>query len=123
MLKKLILLGLVVFLLGFTPQTTSVSSGWITICDANTSNYSNVTFHVHNTGSTNPLTACRVQAFVGPDVATDWKDVTTTWAECNALAAGGNTYWSVSGSSFSKLRVQAQSTLGTTTYCRPFGTK
>ena len=122
MLRKIAILGFAVLLLGFTPQNTTVSSGWITICDANVSNYSNLTFHVKNTGVTNPLTACRVQAFVGPPSA-DWKDVTTTWAECNSLATSAYTYWSVSGSSFSKLRVQAQSTLGTTTYCRPFGTK
>jgi len=118
----LLLAILAILFLGFTPQTTTVDASWKTVCEQNASEYPNVTFHVHNTGLTNPFTACRVQVFIGP-LATDWEDVTINWTACNSLAAGASSTWSITGSSYSKFRMQVQSTIGTTCYCRPYATR
>ena len=104
----------------FAPSTTpTITASWITICEASTERFPNITFAVSNTGA-NPFTACRVQAWAGP-TATDWKDISTTWAECTTLAASASSLWSIAGNSYLRLRVQVQSTAGTSAYCKPSG--
>lgn len=120
MLRKLFVIAAALFALAWKwdPQTTTVSAAWVTVCQAtDIGAANNVSFKLHNTGA-NPLTDCRVQFWTGPGV-NDWADVTTTWA--TDLAAGGKTSWEISGNSFERLRVQAQSAAGTTLYCRPYG--
>lgn len=119
-MKKLVLF-LAFVLFGFGAQTTTVTSAWTTVCDSNISGYTNVIFQVHNTGS-NPFTDCRVLSWVGPAVG-DWDVISIDWAACKALVAGEMSYWEISSTARNKLRVQVQSTVGTTCYCKTSGTK
>jgi hypothetical protein len=50
--------------------------------------------------------------------ADSWTTISSTWSDCASLAAGASTAWAVSGSSYVRLRVQAQSTSGTSAHCR-----
>lgn len=97
-------------------KTATVGASWTTVCEDAFGRYGNVSLVLHNTGS-QALTACQVQVYVGPD-ADDWATHPTGWTACASLGAGAKTTWSVSGNSFQKIRVQAQSTSGTTTLCR-----
>jgi len=121
MWKKLLLCIIPFFIIAWTPTTTTVTSAWTTVCSERVTGASTVTFKVHNTGATNPFTACQVQTWIGPG-DDDWALVTVTWSTtCSSLAAAGKTWFSLSGQSHEKLRVQVQSTVGTTAYCRPYG--
>lgn len=120
MLKKLTLLILAFLIIAWTPTTSTVTSAWTNICEERVTTTTTVTFKVHNTGA-QPFTACKVQTWIGPGDA-DWADVTVSWSTaCASLAASGMTWFSLSGQSHEKLRVLAQSTAGTTAYCRAYG--
>lgn len=119
-MKKLLLVLISLFIIAWTPTTSTVTAAWTTICQERVTKTTTVTFKVHNTGA-QPFTACKVQTWVGP-AETDWADVTVSWSTaCTSLAANGMTWFSLEGQSHEKLRVQAQSTAGTTAYCRPYG--
>jgi hypothetical protein len=119
-MKKLILVVLAIFLVAFTPQTTTVTAAWTTICEATTEGYPAFSIKVKNTGS-NPLTACQIEVFVGPTV-NDWHVI--AWADCASLTAGSTARWASDvGYAEVKTRVRAQSTAGTTTHCRMDGNK
>jgi hypothetical protein len=120
MLKKLLLLIFPIFIIAWTPTTAIITGAWTTVCEERVTKTTTVTFKLHNTGG-QALTACRLQTWVGP-AETDWADVTVVWSTaCASLAAGASTWASLEGQSHEKLRVQAQSTSGTTVYCRPYG--
>lgn len=97
-------------------KVATVGASWTTVCEDAFGRYGNVSFLLHNTGS-QALTACKVEVFVGP-ASTDWVAHPTAWAACASLGSGAKSPWTVSGNSFQKIRVQAQSTAGTTTFCR-----
>jgi hypothetical protein len=121
MWKKLLLFIIPIFIIAWTPATSTVTTAWTTLCEERVTGSTTVTFKVSNTGPTNPFTDCRVQTWMGP-AAADWADVTVTWSTtCSTLAAAGNTWASLAEQSHEKLRVQAKSTSGTTAYCRPYG--
>lgn len=122
-MKRIFLAILALSLLAFTPTTTPVvGAAWTTLCDVpTTGSNSNVQFKVHNTGTTNPFTDCKVDTWVGPDILTDWKTISINWTECISLAAGAMTVWEIAGNSHERIRVQAKSALGTSAYCRPAG--
>lgn len=120
MFKKLLWVVLAFLIIAWTPTTSTITSAWTTLCEERVTKTTTVTFKVHNTG-VNAFTACKVQTWVGPD-ADDWADVAVTWSTaCATLAADGMTWFSLEGQSHEKLRVIAQSTSGTTAYCRPYG--
>lgn len=119
-MKRLLLVFLVIFLVAWSPTTTTVTSSWTTICDTERlGDTTNVQFKVHNTGA-NPFTDCRVRSWVGPD-ADDYKDIDIAWTECLTLAADASSIWEISGSSHEKIIVEAKAAAGTTAYCRPYG--
>ncbi len=121
-MRKITLAILAFVLVAFTPvTTTTVGAAWITLCEERVSQYQNVQFKVHNTGATNPFTDCQVQTWIGP-ADTDWLTLAPTWTTCQSLVAGAFTTWEIMGSSHEKLRVQAKSAVGTSAYCRPYGT-
>ncbi len=122
-MKRILFLAIIVFTMGFQPVTTdSVTSAWTTLCNVGSDRIDNLTFHVKNTGSTNPFTDCKVQVFTGP-LSTDWEDLDLAWTKCLTLAAGAKTTWAISGNSYLRLRVQAKSASGTSAYCKPTGDK
>lgn len=120
-MKKVILILAALSLLAFTPKTTpTVGAAWTTVCDEPTAGPNgNMQFKVHNTGA-NPFTDCQVETWVGPAL-TDWKVISSSWTECETLAAGAKSVWEVAGSSHERIRVQVKSAAGTSAYCRPYG--
>ena len=120
-MKKFFMLLAALIGFAFSPQTTpTITAAWTTICiEDQIGKESQIQFKVHNTGA-NPFTDCRVQSWVGPD-SDDWVDISINWTACISLAADAMTTWEITGSSHEKLRVQVQSTLGTSAYCRPYG--
>ena len=124
MIRKLLMIVVAILILAWTPTTTTGLDGtWKTICEEDVKGYSTVTFKVHNTGSTNPFTACQVQTWTGP-ATTDWSVITVSWSTaCATLAKNTATWFTLDGQAHEKIRVQAQSTLGTDAYCRPYGNR
>jgi len=123
-MKRFVLVFIVIaaiLCMAFSPTVTpSVTAAWTTICsETNIGKNARMQFKVHNTGS-NPFTDCQVQSWVGPD-AGDWMVVSIGWTTCQSLAAGAMTTWEINGSSHERLRVQAKSAAGTSSYCRPYG--
>jgi hypothetical protein len=117
-MKRFLILLAALVAFGFAPTTTTVTAAWTTICEETVGQYKNMQFKVHNTGA-NPFTDCVVQRWVGP-LTTDWVAL-TSWTACQTLAAGATTVLDIMGNSDEKLRVQAKSAVGTTSYCRPYG--
>jgi len=50
-----------------------------------------------------------------------WTNISFSWDDCKSLAIGASSSWAMAGSSHEKMRVQAKSALGTTSYCRAWG--
>jgi len=120
-MKRLFLILIAFTCVAFTPKTTTtVGAAWTTICEESLSGIKpRMQFRVHNTGA-NPFTDCQVQSWVGP-ATTDWLTISIAWTACQTLAAAGMTTWEIDGNSHERLRVQAKSAAGTSSYCRPYG--
>ena len=52
-----------------------------------------------------------------------WTTLSVPWSDCKTLIPGAATWWTLSGNSESKIRVQAKSVSGTSAYCNPYGKK
>lgn len=107
----------------FDGVTTTVTSSWTEVCRlGEASQYANIQFRLKNTGTTNPLTDCVVETWLGP-LADTWVTYDANWTACKSLASGDTTIWEIMGSAHEKLRVLVKSAVGTTTYCKPLGTR
>jgi|GEM_PF-4433535 len=67
-----VILAVLIFLAGSTysplpVETTDLDTYWRPLCEARIGKYTNITFRVKNTGSTNPFTDCRVVTHIGPE--------------------------------------------------------
>lgn len=106
----------------FTGTAATVTSSWTQLCvTSEASQYTNIQFRVKNTGI-NALTDCKIETWLGPTFDV-WVTYDATWTDCQTLAAGTTAIWEISGSAHERLRVMAKSASGTTTYCKPQGTR
>jgi len=101
-------------------KTASVTSAWTIVADVVTDGYRDVSIKLKNTGSTNALTSCEIQYYLGP-ADTDWHS--EAWTAAASLTAGSSLRQVISNAAEVRIRVRAKSTSGTTTYCRVDGTR